>query len=111
MERCETQLEDKTYHLRYLPVFYKDLEEAVCYIADELKNPQAANKLIDDIEQAILERANAPCAFQPYSPDKPRKHPYYRIRVRNFSVFYVVIDDVMEIRRFIYSQRDFTNLL
>ena len=34
---------DTKYILRYLPLFYKELEEKVVYIAETLKNPQAAN--------------------------------------------------------------------
>jgi hypothetical protein len=37
---------DQTYKLRYLPLFYEDLENKLLYIANELKNPQAANDLI-----------------------------------------------------------------
>ncbi|EPI49529.1 hypothetical protein HMPREF1576_01431 [Gardnerella pickettii JCP7719] len=40
-----------------------------------------------------------------------REHPYYRINVRNFSVFYVVIDDTMEVRRLLYSKRNIDVLL
>lgn len=36
------------YELRYLPLFYEDLEETVLHIAEELHNPQAANDLLDD---------------------------------------------------------------
>lgn len=42
--------------LRYLPLFYEDMEKVVDYIAYELRNPQAANDLIDAAEKAILER-------------------------------------------------------
>ncbi len=31
--------------------------------------------------------------------------------VNNYSVFYVVIDDVMEVRRFIYNGRDISNIV
>ena len=44
------------YTLRYLPLFYEDLEEKVVYIAEKLHNVKAANDLIDEVEQAILER-------------------------------------------------------
>lgn len=40
-----------------------------------------------------------------------REHHYYRISVRNFSVFYVVIDDTMEVRRLLYSKRNIDALL
>ncbi len=44
------------YELSYLPLFYDDLMGQVNYIADKLRNPQAANKLIDDVESAIIDR-------------------------------------------------------
>ena len=51
---------NNSYRLRYLPLFYTDLEEKVTqeekvtYIADKLRNPQAANDLLDAVEAAIL---------------------------------------------------------
>ena len=47
---------DTKYKLRYLPLFYEDLEEKIVYIADKLHNVKAANDLIDEVERAILER-------------------------------------------------------
>lgn len=47
---------DKNYRLRYLPLFYDDLEEKVRYIAENLQNLKAANDLLDKVEAAILER-------------------------------------------------------
>ena len=106
-----TDLPENNYEIRYLPLFENDLAEAVLYIADVLKNEAAAKKLIDDTEAAILKRAKAPLSFAPYPSSKRREHRYYRINVGNFSVFYVVIGNVMEVRRFIYSRRDIDNIL
>lgn len=97
---------NKKYKLTYLPIFQNDLTEAAYYISRVLKNPAAANRLIDDVEKAILERLKSPDSFQPYQSKRKRNPPYYRINIRNFSVFYVVIDNTMEVRRFIYSKRD-----
>ena len=44
------------YILRYLPLFYEDLEEKITYISDELANPEAALGLLDAVEAAILKR-------------------------------------------------------
>ena len=41
-----------------------------------------------------------------YRSAKMREYPYYRIYVRNYVVYYVVIGNVMEVRRLIYSARD-----
>lgn len=99
---------DTKYILRYLPLFYEELEEKVVYITEILKNPQAANKLLDSVEAAILERLPDAESFEPYHSWKERRYPYYRIYVKNFVIYYVVIDDegpekIMEVRRFLYS--------
>ena len=101
----------KKYKLRYLPLFEDDLYDAVSYIANVLNNPQAAEKLLKETEKAIYERLKMPLAFEPYHSAKERRDVYYRIYVGNYTVFYVVIDDVMEIRRFIYSARYYGKLL
>lgn len=104
-------MENKTYELRYLPLFEQDLLKAVSYITNVLKNPQAADQLLDDEEQAILERLNNPVAFEPYRFAKKRPYHYYRIYVRNYVVYYVVIDNIMEVRSFLYGARDMDKLL
>ena len=97
---------NKKYGLRYLSLFEQDLVQTVSYITNVLKNPGAAEKLANDVETAILERMNNPMAFEPYPSVKKRKYPYYRIYVRNYVVYYVVIGDVMEVRRFLYGAGD-----
>ncbi|MGN0341087.1 MAG: hypothetical protein ACI4D0_11430 [Lachnospira sp.] len=47
---------DAQYELRYLPLFYEDLEQKVIYISETLHNVKAANDLLDAVEQAIIER-------------------------------------------------------
>ena len=102
---------DFKYRLRYLPLFYEDMAEVTDYISNDLQNPDSALKLIDSTEKAILRRLDNPLIFQPIHSKRDRKHPYYRINVNNFAVFYVVIDDVMEVRRFLYSKRDIDSII
>ena len=107
---------DRKYKLRYLPLFYEDLEQKVVYIAENLQNPKAANDLIDAVEKAILERLPVSESFEQYESMKERRYPYYRIYVKNFVVWYVVIDDegddrIMEVRRFLYNKQDKNKLL
>lgn len=101
----------KNYKLTFLPLFEEDLNEIVDYISYTLQNPQAARRLVDDIESAILERLESPLMFAPYPSSKSRKNPYYRINVRNYSIFYVVTDKTMEVRRVIYTKRNIDNIL
>ena len=99
---------NKSYKLRYLPIFEQDLNNTVNYIANVLKNEDAALRLINDVEAAILKRLNNPVSFHSV---KQRDYPYYRIYVKNYVVYYVVIDDVMEVRRLMYGARDIDNHL
>ena len=102
------------YQLRYLPLFYEDVKDVVMYIKYELSNPQAAGDFIDAVEQAILQRLPNCEGFEPYHSKRERRYPYYRIYVKNYVIYYVVIDDVadckiMEVRRCLYKRRDMEN--
>ncbi len=104
------------YKLRYLPLFYEDLSEKITYISETLQNPQAANNLLDLVEKAILDRQPVAESFEQYHSMKERRYPYYRIYVKNYVVYYVVIDDegpekVMEVRRFLYNKQNTKKLL
>ncbi len=101
----------QNYKLRFLPIFEDDLNAIIDYIVNTLKNVEAANCLVDDVENAILKRLEMPLSFPRYQSKKQRLHPYYRINVRNFSIFYVVIDNTMEVRRILYNKRDIENIL
>ena len=101
----------RRYRLQYLPLFWDDLEQAVFYIRDVLNNPTAAEHLLNRTEEAILDHAKAPTMAQVHKTSRSRPQPYYWFAVGNYMVFYVVFDDVMEVRRFIYGARDLTKML
>ena len=102
---------NKKFTLRYLPLFEQDLTAALNCIAQNLRNSAAALRLVEDTEKAVLKRLENPLAYEPYNSCRDRKHPYYRINIRNYTVFYVVIGEVMEVRRFVYSRRDLPEIV
>lgn len=95
------------YKIRYLPLFVEDLEQVIVYIRDELSNPEAAKKFLSKVEKAILKRSYNPTSFEVYLGNSTRKNPYYKIYVNNYIIFYVVIDNVMEVRRIIHNKRNY----
>ncbi|MBD5156177.1 MAG: type II toxin-antitoxin system RelE/ParE family toxin [Butyrivibrio sp.] len=106
----------KKYRLSYLPLFYEDLDEKITYIVEKLKNPKAANDLLDKVETAIIERLPVAESFEPYHSVREHRYAYYRIYIDNYIVYYVIIDDnpndlVMEVRRFLYNGQNRENLL
>lgn len=95
-----------TYKLRYLPTFERELKEAIDYIKQDLQNPEAAINLLEEIEKAIHRRLFMPAAYKPVRLLYDPQHPYYKIHVKNYVVYYVVIDDAVEIRRLLHSKRN-----
>ena len=75
--------------------------------ADEIAETTEERLSHDDVEAVISERLNSPLAFEPHPSVKKRKHPHYRFYIRN----YVVVEDVMEVRRFLYGARDIERYL
>ena len=111
MMKCSAVSENpcmSKYKLIYLPLFREDLRNAVVYISTVLNNPEAADRLVDQIEKAILKRSESlPGAYQKYSSKHDRKHLYYKIQVEKYGVYYVVYGTkdgpVMEVRRFLHD--------
>ena len=99
------------YTLRYLPLAKQDLSEIVNYIQNNLENPIAVENTLSKIEAAILERLESPESFAVWQSKKQRPYPYRKINVGNYTVWYVVIDHIMEVRRILYSRRDEETLI
>lgn len=113
-------MHSKKYRLRYLPLFYEDIDEKVAdistYIVEKLKNPKAENDLLNKVEAAIMERLPIAESFEPYHSVRERRYVYYRIYVDNYIIYYVVIDDdlndlIMEVRRFLYNGQNRGNMV
>lgn len=104
-------MENKQFELRYLPAFKEELHEILFYIAHRLHNPMAADHLLTSVYDAIHERALCADSFEPCRTQCWHEHPYYRIYVRNYTIFYVVIDNVMEVRSIMYNKRNTQEIL
>ncbi|MDV0444624.1 hypothetical protein MmiAt1_01560 [Methanimicrococcus sp. At1] len=102
--------EIKYYKIKILPLFEKDLTESLNYITYELQNPAAATLLLEEVQKAISERLFVPASFEAYFPPNSTE-PHYRIYVRNYLIFYTVVDDTVRLRRFVYNRRNIEQLL
>ena len=102
---------NKKYKIKYLPLFYNDLDKITDYIRYELVNEIAANNFVNELEKEIQQRAYNPDSYEKYLSIKKRKNTYYKIYVKNYTVFYTVKDNTMEVRRILYSRRNFDKLI
>ena len=102
---------EKKYKITYLPLFYKDLVKITDYMKYTLKNNIVANNFVDKVENEIKKRAYNPEAYEKHISNKKRKTIYYKIYINNYTIFYTVKNEIMEIRRILYSKRNFNNML
>ena len=102
---------EKKYKIKYLPLFYKDLNQITDYIMYKLNNEIAANNFVDELENEINKRAYSPDAYEKHISAKKRQYTYYKIYVKNYIVFYTVKVDTVEVRRILYSRRNFDKLV
>lgn len=103
--------QSERYKVRYLPLFWEDLSEAASYIAFELGNPVAAQRLVDEVEEGILEHLKNPTMAATYPSTRNHPKPYYRFKVGNYLVFYVVDGDTVEVRRLLYRARNIESII
>ena len=76
-----------------------------------LKNRIAAENFYDEVIKEIEKRSENPEGFEKYMSTQKRKNTYYRIYVKNYTIFYVVKGNTMEVRRILYSKRNFDKLI
>lgn len=97
------------FELKYSTEFYNDFYTINSYIRYKLKNVIASNNLLNKVEKEIKRRLQNPLGYEQYKTNAG--NTYYRIYISNYIVFYTVTDNVMEIRRIIYSRRNFDKLM
>ncbi len=99
---------ETVYTLRYLPLAREDLLAILEYHQAALQAPLAAGKLLDDMEAALLRLQTFPYAQRIYQPLRPLIPEYRLLPVRNYAVFYIVIEPekIVEVHRIVYMGRD-----
>ena len=101
------------YSLNITDLAEEDILGTVKYISGVLKNPIAANNLLDEIEQyeKILEDTPNiyPLVNDEYLSEKGLKY----VRIKNFLMFYIIDEDnrIVNVVRFLYARRNWRDIL
>ena len=95
------------YKVVYLPIARRQLEEAVAYIAEELCAPDAADDLLNAVDEAVRALSEMPYRHALYPLLFAMKREIRFVPVRNYNLFYVVNEDqkTVEIWRLIHQLR------
>ena len=99
------------YKIHYLPLALDDLKSITGYIAYKLESPQAAERFLSKINKEVLKLAENPFRCRLYASSEKLKYEYRILHINNYSLFYAVINDKVEIHRIIYSQRDILRIM
>ena len=100
---------EKKYKLVFSSKFYNELEDILLYISNDLKNPIAANRLLNKVEKKIYEALENPLIYN--TNITKANNIYYRVNIDNYSVFYTVEKQTMVVRRIIYAKRNIREIL
>ena len=99
------------YKLQLSAYYREELKAAIQYIREDLKNPIAAEKLKDEAKETYKKIKENPFLY-PAVPDEYLASKGFRfVMVKNFMLFYIVIEKEVIILRFLYGHRDWMNLL
>lgn len=104
-------MENNKYTIKYSSTFIKQFNNILKYFMHKLKNKIAAENFYNDVINEIETRSKNPESYEKYLSTRKRKNSYYKIYVKNYIIFYVVKDNTMEIRRILYSRRNFDKLI
>jgi plasmid stabilization system protein ParE len=101
------------YNIEYLPSALNDIKEITRYVGVKLDNPSAADRLAEDIVDAVESLSDTPYKYPVYIPLVPLENEYRKILVHNYFVFYCVSenDKTVTVYRVMFAKRDIDSLL
>ena len=104
-------MDNNKYTIKYSETFMHQFDNILKYFIYKLKNKIAAENFYKEVVVEIEKRSKNPKSFEKYKSSRKRKNIYYKINVKNYTIFYIVKDNTMEIRRILYSKRNFNNFI
>lgn len=90
-----------------------DLKGITAYIANELREPSIAQKLVGKIKEAVMSLSEMPARYSLVADKRLAMQEIRKITVDNYIVFYVISekDATVTVVRILYGRRDWVNLL
>lgn len=83
----------RRYEVRVTPSALSQVSDAVSYVRDELDMPQAAARLLEELEGAVRGLAILPNMFHAVDAEPLLSTGVRRMNVRSYSVFYRVDEE------------------
>jgi len=97
------------YKIEYLPIAQSDLNEIFDYI--QIDAPESAMDVLNEFDSKITLLSSFPQMGTIPKDERLMRLGYRMLVIRNYVVFYVITEDVIEIRRVIHGNRNYSFLL
>ena len=98
----------KTYQVEITKYAYKQMRDIARYVKIKLKNPDAAEKLLNDLKTAAISLEKMPHRI-PLTDEQPwRSEGIRKIQVKNYLMYFWIdeIRSIVYITAVIYGQRE-----
>lgn len=99
----------KKYEVRYLLAAQQDLTDILNYIRQD--NPTAAYKLIQEIDKVVSGLEEFPNMGVIPKDLRLKSLNYRMLVIDNYLVFYVIKENIIEIRRLVHGKRKYSFIL
>ena len=92
------------YHLQITRHAERDIREAADYIEFELYDPEASERLLNEVDQRISDLLDYPLKYAKIEDPVLEKQGIRSFPVMNYVVFYLVSGNVIYILRFLHQR-------
>jgi len=99
------------YTISFAKSYEEDVKSSVNYIKNNLQNPTAAENLKIEIKAKYKNIKENPLAYPVVSDEYLALKGYRFALVKNYMIFFIVIEKQIEIIRFLYGPMDWMNIL
>lgn len=102
-----------TYKTVFSKAFEDDLDEALEYISNKLYNPNAAQRLLNNVSDTVSLLEEDPLLFPLYHDDELAKQGLRYTVISNYLLFYKVneLEKTVDLSRFLYGGQNIIHIL
>ena len=92
---------------------HNDIDNCIGYIVNDLKNPVAAQNLLDKIVQAYTEISDNPHMYAYCNDSRLRKDGYRKVVIKNYVLIYRVDNNTQTVYviRFFYGRQNYMEMI
>ena len=103
--------ENKSFEVEFTDECIEEMAEIYEYISNNLKEDNAAKRLMEEVSKKVIELANVPELYMKIGKADKLKREYHRMVINNYVVLYTIDFEYKKvyISRMIYGKRNYFN--